>query len=365
MNQLDSNSLDEKIVSKTGLVIAAIPVMIFLFLLWVVVQAGKFNHHNWIFSFYLFMPLSILFRLPRMTMTAESISVSPLWEHLLGRAPHKSIRYDDITSVTEHRYRDQKIYTITATNDDKVHIAPLHYRNATALSTYLFRHISTDKITIASPRPTFVGADIGIRPRVVAYSGLVFGLLSIALMSYGLHNYHPGFALILPYLIVSAPLSFVLTYLWVKREGKYYPLKASCVAALFPALALAYGGSTLNQWLSERYGTTTSAEFLYADYYNNCQSFVPVNASYIHLHTDDGGAHICARQQGYAANLALGATYRINIIRGYLNDISFPVNAFQNAVMTHPAPAKIAPIASPKLINDVTPSLRSSPYDSK
>lgn len=303
---------------------------------------------NYVLLIYvLFFPFSVLRHDRRITLTVNALTHSNFWAHKLGWDTLTTINYNDITTVITVRppLSHSPLYRIKTQNGQTYVFNPSNFRNASELAAHFLHHVPKQLFGPAPPSDALVLPNIGGRPRIITYAGLVLGALAWFAAHYTLKNEHSGFVLFLPYLMVTAPLTLGLSYLWIKRDKKLHPFKAACIASILPAFASAYAALTFNQWLSEQNGATTVVEFHYADYYHNCQSFVAHNAHYIRLNTDDDGAHICSNWEGYNPNLVQGATYRIKIVRGYFNDISFPVDAFKNAELIRPAPVTHSPPA--------------------
>jgi hypothetical protein len=330
------------------------PVLLILIMLLVqFLFSLRHQHHLNLWPFiYLIVPLyQLIVEEVQITLSPNGISYYNYWGYLFRLDKPKTIPYTDITGILiNHQGTKNTTYEIKA-----LLFKPSLYSNKDALTAHLLQHVAADKLTVAPPPVVHFEINSGRRPPKVALAGGLLGLIVVCVAATAIHQLHPAFFPASRYLIVMAPLTLGLTYLWVKADGKASPFKASCIAAILPAIALAFAGSTLNQWLTEKYGTTTAVEFRYADYYDGCQSFIAVNAPYIRLHTDDNGVHICARHDGYNAKLQLGATYRINLQRGFLNEISFTDSAFFDAVMTQPAPVKPVDFIAPKPVNSVTP----------
>jgi hypothetical protein len=298
--------------------------------------------------FYLAAACAYLMIEIRIEVSSDAITQSIIFAGLSALTRTKTIAFADITLVSTLN----RIYSIES-NAELIFLSRDLYRNSAALTAKLQQHIPLDKFIERRPYPAFYYIDK--RPKQILFFTAVLGTVTLVAAHGLLVNKHAMSDSIMDYVLLTALIVLPLTYLWVKGERKPAPVRTSLLTAIPPTIALACFLFIVNHLLSERIGTQTAAEFIYADAQYGCQSWRPVDSVAIKLHREDGSAQVCGDwEKGYTPALTLGATYRINIVRGFFNDISFPVDAFKHAVLTKAAPPTAPLIAPTKLLDPLT-----------
>jgi hypothetical protein len=280
----------------------------------------------------------------RIEISSHAITQSIIFAGLSALTRTKTIAFADITLVSTLN----RIYSIES-NAELIFLSRDLYRNSADLTAKLQQHIPEDKFEV---RPFYY---IDKRPKQILFFTAVLGAVTMVAAHGLLVNKHAMSDSIMDYVLLTALIVLPLTYLWVKGERKPAPVRTSLLTAIPLTFALACFLFIVNHLLSEQIGTRTAAEFIYADAQYGCQSWRPVDSVAIKLHRDDGSAQVCGDwEKGYTPALTLGATYRINIVRGFFNDISFPVDAFKNAELTKAAPPTEPLLAPTKQVDPVS-----------
>ena len=349
---MDQNDHDQDVLtSHTRSSVAWLP-LVFL----VLIAAIYVTFHKVItlkFDDFLFIIIPFFFLAgfeDRIEISRDTIKQTYYWAGKVRIMPPKIIALTAITRVSVYYVAATPCYVIYSTTTRPMVIRPSAFTNGNALINRLLQDLPAEKLAV--PHRTHPNLDIGQRPMIVALIGVILGELVHAAKPYVLHNLHTGSDSMTPFLLVAAPLSLWLSYRWIKADQKSSPFTASLFVAIIPALALAYGAAAINQWHAEHHGLTTSAEFIYASNDKGCQIWRPLNTVEIQLHSADGGADVCATwHAGYTPSLTQGARYRIAIVRGHLNDISFPADAFKNAILIKQASHTAPVVTTRKLLN--------------
>ena len=179
-----------------------------------------------------------------------------------------------------------------------------------------------------------LGADIGERPLHVLGVAMAALVLTMVVHGWAPKAWHTSAETLLAPALVTVPLAILGAGLWIRRDRKAYPWPAAILSGLVLGLVLNFTVLTGNRLLTEAgWRTEERAEFRLDEIKTESgrlrQRWRPLDPHAWRF--DKGRFHVRQSWPGYDATLQAGATYRVTVWRGALNDIAFPPDAFHAA----------------------------------
>lgn len=296
--------------------------------------------------FYLVAALFAFFAENRVQMTRTGIRQIVTLAGLVRLSTTNQVAYADIDHIeVMETINRSKILNITTKDRRRIVFHLALFSNTDELIVHLFHQVPFDPNPIRLDIPGT--QDIGKRALylLVASTALLFA--SLAFDHFCVHAWHVSSENMSRLFYFMIPASILLSYLWIRGEKKAYPLGTSCVVGVVSGILWGSAVLTANHWLTEHAFTPEPIEMIYVRAEYDCQYWRPINQAKLNINHTGNEARVCANwDNGYVKELQVGATYRVMVVKGWLNDIAFPVQAFHQAQLLQAPKTKPIPSAS-------------------
>lgn len=247
-----------------------------------------------------------------------------------GRKILQQIPYDKIRSIELQKMGSACQLILTSTDHRRTVINGFKEDNLQRLLKALQPYVKTvqmQPVTIDTPATQ----DIGQRVLHVIAAALVLGGVAwlIALQHQAWHSSSES---MFDWLVLSLPIGILLAYMWIKPEKKALPIPAALLSGILLGAAFNVVFLQANRLQNEQKTQTVVYKFILSEKQEHRQKWTPVESNPLIFHDGYVWVHD-VWDQGFNTDLEQGKTYAIAVQHGRLNDIGFPVHAFDQATL--------------------------------
>ncbi len=291
------------------------------------------HHVISVMYFYLLAVLFAFFAENQILMTRTDIRQITTFAGKIRLSTINQVVYPDIDRIeVMETFNRSKVLNITTKDRRRIVFNLALFSNTDALIIHLFHQVHFDPSPVRLDIPGT--QDIGQRALHILAAALGALFASLAFDHFLIHALHVASESISHLFWCTIPVAILLSYLWIRGERKAYPLLASGVVGVVSGILCGLALLTANHWVTEHCIQPTPVDMVYRYTRDDCQFWRPADAARLDIAHTDNEAAVCSHwDKGYVKDLQVGATYRVPVLEGFLNDIAFPVEAFHQAVL--------------------------------